>query len=310
MSDLTAEELALEAMLQSRLEIISARLQALSKATNDLASDTQVLSKSVDDKARRMYIVEDNLLKLQGKPGLSHLLLVQGAQPSRGQLFVAKNNEIEAEIKMGFKTLRRKFQAAGSAVATVGWLRHLAEKKKGNVTSDPAITGVPVVMTATPVEGADLLARVPSMKTDKSKSSKTGAAGGAGAGAGGAAKQEGAKVLSVDTVLANNPPEEELDQQEQVLSPTTAKTRTPVVKPPPIVSPKAMLSPTSSSTKKRNTVDLAHMFTQNGPAKQLHQHYLASPSTQRANPSLGLFSPSETPNGPILSPTTEGGFMR
>ncbi|KAK3817606.1 MAG: hypothetical protein J3Q66DRAFT_400964 [Benniella sp.] len=306
MSDLTAEELALEAMLQSRLEIISARLQALSKATNDLASHTQALSKSVDDKARRMYIVEDNLLKLQGKPGLSHLLLVQGAQPSRGQLFVAKNNEIEAEIKMGFKTLRRKFQAAGSAVATVGWLRHLAEKKKGNVTSDPAITGVPVAMTATPVEGGDIV-RVPSMKTDKTKSSKTGATAAAG---GGGAKQEGAKVLSVDTVLANNPPEEQLDQQQQqVLSPTTAKTRTPV-KPPPIISPKALLSPTSSSNKKRNTVDLAHMFTQNAPAKPLHQHFLASPSTQRANPSLGLFSPAETPNGPILSPTTEGGFMR
>ncbi|KAF9351145.1 hypothetical protein BGX34_000759 [Mortierella sp. NVP85] len=303
MSDLTAEELALEAMLQSRLEIISARLQALSKATTALASDTHALSKSVDDKARRMYMVEDNLLKLQGKPGLSHLLLVQGSQPSRGQLFVAKNNEIEAEIKMGFKTLRRKFQAAGSAVATVGWLRHLAEKKKkGNVTSDPAITGVPVAMTATPVEGD--LVRVPSTKT-KSKTGATAAA------AGGGAKQEGAKALSVDTVLANNPPEEQLDQQEQqqVLSPTTAKTRTPV-KPPPIISPKAMLSPTSSSTKKRNTVDLAHMFTQNAPAKQLHQHYLASPSTQRAHPSLGLFSPSETPNGPILSPTTEGGFMR
>ncbi|KAF9999734.1 hypothetical protein BGZ65_004962 [Modicella reniformis] len=268
MSDLTAEELALEAMLESRLEIISSRLQALHQATQQLNSQTQELSKAVDTKARRMYVVEDNLLRLQGKPGLSNMMLVNGAQPSRGHLFANKNSEIEEEIKMGFKTLRRKFQAAGAAVSTVGWWRHLKDKKNG---SDP-VPAVPVQITA-------------------AKSNST--------------KNEVTK-LSVDTALANQHDQHD-QQQEEALSPTM--TGTSPVKPA-VLSPKAMLSPTSSSTKRR-TVDLQQIFTAPSPttAKQPHQHYLISPSNQRAHPSLGLISPPTSPNAPDQSPTT-GGLMR
>ncbi|KAG0228376.1 hypothetical protein B0O80DRAFT_428112 [Mortierella sp. GBAus27b] len=288
MSDLTAEELALEAMLESRLEIITARLETLNKGSRKLANETQELATAVNAKARRMYVIEDNLLRLQGKPGLSHLMLVNGAQPSRGQLFANKNSEIEEEIKMGFKTLRKKFQAAGSVVTTVGWWRHLKEKKEA---SNPALSGVPVQVVATPVSGTNKVAPVATSSSSSSDKAK--------------AKSEVGK-LSVDTTLANQLDTEE--QPEETLSP--AMMHASPVKPA-VFSPKAMLSPTSSSTKRRN-IDLQEIFTAQtaAPSKQPHEHYLISPSTQRAHPSLGLFSPPMSPNNPPQSPTSGSGLSR
>ncbi|KAF8948778.1 hypothetical protein BGZ47_002751 [Haplosporangium gracile] len=243
MKDLTAAEIELEALLESRLEILSTRLRVFTQAAQALFAETQELHKAVQSKARRMYIIEDNILRLQGKPGLPHLFTESGLQrrPTAGGI---GNNEIE-DIKMGVKTLRRKFQAAGAVVSTVGWWRHLKEKE--NKTGGKIVAVAPVV----PV--------TPAVK------------------------------LSIDTSSA-------AIQDAQPPSPPTSTS--PVAAAPArqaVVSPKAVLSPTSSSTKKRNTLALQDIFTASSTTKPLHQHYALSPSTERANPALGLCSPPLSP---------------
>ncbi|KAG0011647.1 hypothetical protein BGZ80_000533 [Entomortierella chlamydospora] len=230
-ADLTAEELALEAMLESRLEIISAQA-----------------------KAKRMYIIEDNLLRLQGKPGLSNQYLVNGSQP-RKNLGIG-NDELE-EFKMGVKTLRRKFQAAGAVVSTVGWWRHLKEKEKAK--AEGAATAK-LEITATPSKELQ----------DAVKTSGN------------------IKKLSVDTALAM-----ESTPTTTVTSPTQVKS--------PILSPKAMLSPTSSSTRRRATMDLQQIFSPPPVVKPVRH-------IERANPALGLISPPMSPEGPI-QPSSVGSTL-
>ncbi|KAG0263357.1 hypothetical protein BGZ95_003814 [Linnemannia exigua] len=265
MKDLTAAELELEALLESRLEILSTRLHAFTQATQALFAETQQLHQVVQAKARRMYIIEDNILRLQGKPGLPHLFTESGVQrrPTAGGI---GNNEIE-DIKMGVKTLRRKFQAAGAVVSTVGWWRHLKEKenaaKVALVSDVPAVPALPV----TPVEAA----------TAK---------------------------LSIDTSIT---------AIQDPLPPSPPASTSPVTATPParqaVVSPKAVLSPTSSSTKKRNTLALQEIFTASPTTKPLHQHYALSPSTERANPALGLFSPPLSPRSAQGPSATSGNSL-
>ncbi|KAI1299084.1 hypothetical protein EDD11_006504 [Mortierella claussenii] len=256
--NLTAEELALEAMLESRLEIISARLSALKTASTQLYSETQALSKVVEARAKRIYIIEDYLLRLQGKPGLSNQYLVHGSQPR--QNLGINNNEIE-DIKMGVKTLRRKFQAAGAVVSTVGWWRHLKDKAAtGGTSTTAALETTATTSTINKGSRNDIITK-----------------------------------LSVDTSLANaaippSPPSSTAPSES-----TTMASFKPLKSP----SPKTLLSPTSSSTKKRNTMDLQQIFTPpaaSATTKQLHQHYIMSPSKERAHPSLGLISPPMSPN--------------
>ncbi|KAF9348547.1 hypothetical protein BGX26_013042 [Mortierella sp. AD094] len=254
-ADLTAEELALEAMLESRLEIISARINALKDSTKQLYTETQDLYKVVEAKAKRMYIVEDNLLRLQGKPGLSNQYLVNGSQP-RKNLGIG-NSELE-EFKMGVKTLRRKFQAAGAVVSTVGWWRHLKEKEKAKAGGAATAT---LEITTTP-----------SKELEAVKASGNN------------------KKLSVDTALAM-----ESTPTTTVTSPTQVKS--------PILSPKAMLSPTSSSTKKRATMDLQQIFSPPASAKPLRH-------IERANPALGLISPPMSPEGPIQASSVGSSLTR
>ncbi|KAK3818114.1 MAG: hypothetical protein J3R72DRAFT_460349 [Linnemannia gamsii] len=266
MNDLTAAELELEALLESRLEILTTRLRAFTQATQALFAETQQLHQVVQAKARRMYIIEDNILRLQGKPGLPHLFTESGVQrrPTVGGI---GNNEIE-DIKMGVKTLRRKFQAAGAVVSTVGWWRHLKEKENASkvalVSDVPDVPAVPVTLAAS------------------------------------------AAKLSIDTSVT---------AIQDSLPPSPPASTSPVVDTPPakqaVVSPKAVLSPTSSSTKKRNTLALQEIFAASPTTKPLHQHYALSPTSERANPALGLFSPPLSPRtaqGP--SATSGNSLMR
>ncbi|KAF9904418.1 hypothetical protein EC991_002692 [Linnemannia zychae] len=263
MQDLTAAELELEALLESRLEILTTRLRAFTQATQVLFADTQEVHQAFQAKARRMYIIEDNILRIQGKPGLPHLFTESGLQrrPTAGGI---GNNEIE-DIKMGVKTLRRKFQAAGAVVSTVGWWRHLKEKEQaGKVVAVPAVPDLPASITAP--------------TTAK---------------------------LSIDTSTSTI---------QDSLPPSPPASVSPVVATPAkqaVLSPKAVLSPTSSSTKKRNTLALQDIFTASPTTKPLHQHYALSPSSERANPALGLFSPPLSPRtaqGP--SATSGNSLMR
>ncbi|KAF9272716.1 hypothetical protein BGZ88_004476 [Linnemannia elongata] len=263
MKDLTAAELELEALLESRLEILSTRLRAFTQATQALFAETQELHKTFQAKARRMYIIEDNILRLQGKPGLPHLFTESGLQrrPTVGGI---GNNEIE-DIKMGVKTLRRKFQAAGAVVSTVGWWRHLKEKED----KAAGVGKVPVV----PVTAVSAAAK-----------------------------------LSIDTssttIQDAQPPSPPASTSPVAAIPAVPARQT-------VVSPKAVLSPTSPSTKKRNTLALQDIFTAAPTTKPLHQHYALSPSTERANPALGLCSPPLSPRtaqGP--SATSGNSLMR
>ncbi|KAG0253986.1 hypothetical protein BG011_006032 [Mortierella polycephala] len=260
MSDLTAAELELEALLESRLEIITARLQTLSQNSQHLHSETSTLWNTVQGKFKRLYIIEDNLLRLQGKPGLSNLYIENGSQPRRN--LGIGNSEIE-EIKMGVKTLRRKFQAAGAVVTTVGWWRHL--KEKANEVNTTVIAIAP--SDESPTQSQDVAAIPNPNKNPIAK-------------------------LSIDTVLANHP-----SSPVSATSPTSIKKAG--ARSPALLSPKSVLSPTSASTKKRNTLALQQIFTSPTVTteKPLHEHYVTTPINQRAHPSLGLFSPPMSPHG-------------
>ncbi|KAF9294019.1 hypothetical protein BGZ74_011459 [Mortierella antarctica] len=225
MKDLTAAELALEALLESRLEILTARINKLHEDSHQLYTSTQALSSVFQAKFKRVYYVEDHLLRLQGKPGLSDQYLENGSQPSKG----VNSKDLE-NFKMGVKTLRRKFQAAGAVASTVGWWRHLKEKSPNKVN----LAVVPPAPTVVETH----------VKTTKGTP----------------------PALTIETTLPVEPPSE------------------------------ALMSP---NTKRKNTLALQQIFSSPPPtsAKPLHQHYITSPSSERANPALGLYSPPLSPKG-------------
>ncbi|KAF9201785.1 hypothetical protein BGZ49_008008 [Haplosporangium sp. Z 27] len=260
-ADLTAEELAFEALLESRLEIISARINALRGSTKKLYTETQDLYKVVEAKAKRMYIIEDNLLRLQGKPGLSNQYLVNGSQPRKN--LGIDSSDIE-QFKMGVKTLRRKFQAAGAVVSTVGWWRHLKEKEKDKAGVAAGNLEITIAPPKEPIV-------VPVTSNVKSE-----------------------VKLSVNTALAQS-----ADTATLVTSPTQVKS--------PVLSPKAMLSPTSSSTKKRTTLDLQQIFS---PPASATTKPIQKRVIERANPALGLISPPMSPESVVGSNLTRGLSLR
>ncbi|KAF9167182.1 hypothetical protein DFQ26_005459 [Actinomortierella ambigua] len=117
-SEINAENEALEALLRDRVNSLTERLRVLTQQTKDVYDQTKTLANVFHEKQKRLYQIEDHLLRLQGKPGLSELYLENGSQPRR------LTKELD-DLRMGVKTLRRKFQAAGNVVATAGWWRHL-----------------------------------------------------------------------------------------------------------------------------------------------------------------------------------------
>ncbi|KAF9573071.1 hypothetical protein EC968_009031 [Mortierella alpina] len=277
MSDITAAELALEALLESRLEIIAARLQALTPSTRLLHSEAQTSFKDMQAKYRRLQIIEDYLLRLQGKPGLSHLYTDAGSQPRR---YVGIGSSEIEEIKMGVKTLRRKFQAAGVAVSTVGWWRHLKDK---DVAS-------PVSVVAVEDQNNNSSSHISNDSNKKTADNKVTAV---------AATAMDAPVASDNKTVGVSPAAKlSIDTSIAAVTPAVNK------KAAPLLSPKSVLSPTSSSNKKRNTLALQQIFTPTTAPKPLHEHYATSPSSQRAHPSLGLFSPPMSPFGPGGEPAT------
>ncbi|KAG0042152.1 hypothetical protein BGZ83_000834 [Gryganskiella cystojenkinii] len=123
-ADSTAAREAMESAIQVRLDRIVARLDTFNVESAELYARTQALAKVITEKSKRLYRVEDHLLRIQGKPGLSENFIENDGTMSRRRL----TNDLE-ELHMGVKTLRKKFQVAGSVVATVGWWRHLKDKK-------------------------------------------------------------------------------------------------------------------------------------------------------------------------------------
>ncbi|KAF9123653.1 hypothetical protein BGX30_001320 [Mortierella sp. GBA39] len=97
----------------------------------ELYARTETLAKSFHDNAKRLYKVEDHLLRVQGKPGLSDAYLENGGSTRRRRL----TNDLE-ELRMGVKTLRKKFQAAGSVVSTVEWWKRLKDGGQDSTEGD------------------------------------------------------------------------------------------------------------------------------------------------------------------------------
>ncbi|KAG0035074.1 hypothetical protein BGZ82_005424 [Podila clonocystis] len=132
-ADSTAARIAAEvteAMIQERLDQLTRRLDTFNEQSFDLYTRTQQLAAEFQAKSKRLYQVEDHLLKIQGKPGLSDDFLAHGPQPRR------LTNDLE-ELRMGVKTLRKKFQMAGSVVATVGWWQHLKQSSSDEPSPGP-----------------------------------------------------------------------------------------------------------------------------------------------------------------------------
>ncbi|KAG0290006.1 hypothetical protein BGZ96_006504 [Linnemannia gamsii] len=121
-ADSEASRLALEALIQKRLDRITQRLDEFNFESHELYARTETLAKSFHDNAKRLYKVEDHLLRVQGKPGLSDAYLENGGPPQRRRL----THDLE-ELRMGVKTLRKKFQVAGSVVSTVEWWKRLKD---------------------------------------------------------------------------------------------------------------------------------------------------------------------------------------
>ncbi|KAG9069078.1 hypothetical protein KI688_009971 [Linnemannia hyalina] len=138
-ADSEASRLALEALIQKRLDRITQRLDEFNFQSHELYARTETLAKSFHDNAKRLYKVEDHLLRVQGKPGLSDAYLENGGSTRRRRL----TNDLE-ELRMGVKTLRKKFQAAGSVVSTVEWWKRLKDVgqdgTEGDGDSNPART--------------------------------------------------------------------------------------------------------------------------------------------------------------------------
>ncbi|KAF9584099.1 hypothetical protein BGW38_007594 [Lunasporangiospora selenospora] len=265
---MTAAELEFEAMLESRLEAITTRVQAFTSGTQSLFTETMDLSKTVQSKAQRLYYIEDYILRLQGKPGLPSQHFQQGGRQPRKHQFGIGNAEFE-EAKMGVKTLRRKFQAAGVAVTTIGWWRHLKDKKATEAVANLEAVPIPSV-PSTPS---------PPSSQPRSREAVSAAAVEGMSDAGGPAK------LTIDTSAPVAPASFEAGESPEASAPAAPM--------------KGIMTP--SAIKKRNTLPLQQIFyspTAATPAKGLHSHYVNSPSTERAHPSLGLFSPPMSPNGP------------
>ncbi|KAG0054109.1 hypothetical protein BGZ90_006045 [Linnemannia elongata] len=138
-ADSEASRLALEALIQKRLDRITQRLDEFNFQSHELYARTEILAKSFHDNAKRLYKVEDHLLRVQGKPGLSEAYLENGGATQRRRL----TNDLE-ELRMGVKTLRKKFQVAGSVVSTVEWWKRLKsdgqDSTAGVGDSNPAHT--------------------------------------------------------------------------------------------------------------------------------------------------------------------------
>ncbi|KAG0301079.1 hypothetical protein BGZ98_008627 [Dissophora globulifera] len=110
----------MEAMIQTRLDEITKRLDKFNAQAQGVHLQTEQLGQAFLEKARRLYKVEDHLLRLQGKPGLSEEYLEGEPQPR------SLTDDLE-ELRLGVKTLRRKFQAAGTVATTVGWWKKLRD---------------------------------------------------------------------------------------------------------------------------------------------------------------------------------------
>ncbi|KAF9174247.1 hypothetical protein BGX21_000757 [Mortierella sp. AD011] len=136
-ADSEAARTAMEAMVQARLDQITKRLNNFNSRSHELHARTQELDKVIHEKTKRLYVVEDHLLRLQGKPGLSEEYLQKGPRPRR------LTNDLE-ELRMGVKTLRGKFQAAGSVVTTAGWLKQLkdANDKRQSIDTPSSDNGI------------------------------------------------------------------------------------------------------------------------------------------------------------------------
>lgn len=130
-ADSEASRLALEALIQKRLDRITQRLDEFNFQSHDLHARTEILAKSFHDNAKRLYKVEDHLLRVQGKPGLSDAYLENGGPTQRRRL----TNDLE-ELRMGVKTLRKKFQVAGSVVSTVEWWKRLKDGEQDSTAGD------------------------------------------------------------------------------------------------------------------------------------------------------------------------------
>ncbi|KAF9983456.1 hypothetical protein BGZ75_005072 [Mortierella antarctica] len=125
-ADSTAARMAMEAMVQAKLDQITLRLDEFNYQSHDIYARTQELAIEFQAKAKRLYQVEDHLLRVQGKPGLSEHYLESGGMGKKPRRLT---NDLE-ELSLGVKTLRNKFQVAGTVAATtVGWLAQLKEKK-------------------------------------------------------------------------------------------------------------------------------------------------------------------------------------
>ncbi|KAG0047713.1 hypothetical protein BGZ83_007284 [Gryganskiella cystojenkinii] len=284
--DLMAEELALEALFESRLEAISTRLQALTQATQQLFADTMTLSNNLQPKYRRVYVIEDFMMRLQGKPGLSNQYLENGSQPRRSGVAIPSFGQQEIDdIKMGVKTLRRKFQAAGVAVTTVGWWRHLKGNKQEQGDGQEGQPFSPSILNKVQ----------PPLSIDTVSSTTTTTSTTAGAPS------------------SPLPPAPE-DEQEQPAS--REATPSPTPKTPTAfkmaVSPKELLSPVSPTTKKRNTLPaLQQIFSPGSSSSSTKPHYLSSPIViVPANPALGLNSPPMSPTNNLDESHQGNSLMR
>ncbi|KAG0274694.1 hypothetical protein BGZ95_009549 [Linnemannia exigua] len=132
-ADSEASRLALEALIQKRIDRITQRLDDFNFQSHELSARTQDLAKSFQDNAKRLYKVEDHLLRVQGKPGLSDAYIDNGGPTQPRRL----THDLE-ELRMGVKTLRKKFQAAGSVVSTVDWWMRLKDGGSKDSNGDDA----------------------------------------------------------------------------------------------------------------------------------------------------------------------------
>lgn len=126
-----AARTAMEAMVQARLDQIKTRLNSINSRSNDLHARTQEFSKDFQSKVKRLYVVEDHLLRIQGKPGLSERYLEHGAGTRPRRL----TNDLE-DLEMGVQSLRTKFQAAGTVVTTANWLKDLRKTRQAGRHDD------------------------------------------------------------------------------------------------------------------------------------------------------------------------------
>ncbi|KAF9132742.1 hypothetical protein BGW39_011446 [Mortierella sp. 14UC] len=162
-ADSEASRLALEALIQKRLDRITQRLDDFNFQSHELHTRTQALAKSFQDNAKRLYKVEDHLLRVQGKPGLSDAY-IENAGPMQPRRLT---HDLE-ELRMGVKTLRKKFQVAGSVVSTVDWWKRLKDGGGGEQENNGANTGHAVVDDQTSLD--DVVVSSPSASSSVSAS--------------------------------------------------------------------------------------------------------------------------------------------